>query len=81
MAQIFRDAGGEAERGGDPQISQMTRIPAPGLDNHGMTIATLGRNRGYVPFWAPSLRWEEKSPSDGHDALDDLAPTDFPIRT
>jgi hypothetical protein len=45
MAQIFRD----------PQISQMTRIPDPGLDNHGMTIATLGRNRGYVPLWAPSL--------------------------
>jgi hypothetical protein len=59
----------------------MTRIPDPGLDNHGMTIATLGRNRGCVPLWVPSLLREEKSPSDGNNALDDLAPTDFPVRT
>jgi hypothetical protein len=81
MAQIFRDTDGEAERGGYPQISQMTQIPDPGLNNHGTTVATLGRNRSYVPPWVPSLRREEKSPSNGNHALDDLAPTDSSIRT
>ena len=43
MAQIFRDADGEAERDGYPQISQMAQIPDPGLNNHEATAATLGR--------------------------------------
>ena len=30
MAEIFRDADGEAERDGYPQISQMAQIPDPG---------------------------------------------------
>jgi hypothetical protein len=81
MAQIFGDTDGEAERDGYPQISQMTQIPDPGLNSHEATLATLGRNRSYVPLWAPSLLREEKSPSDGNDALDDLAPTDLHVRT
>jgi hypothetical protein len=81
MVQIFRDTDGQAERVGYPQISQMTQIPDPGLNNHEATAATLVRNRGYVPLWAPSLRWEEKGPSDGNNALDDLAPTDLHVRT
>jgi hypothetical protein len=81
MAQILRDTDEEAERDGYPQISQMTQISDPGLNNHEATVATLGRNRSYVPLWAPSLLREEKSPSNGNHALDDLAPTDFSIRT
>ena len=43
MAQTFRDTDGEAERGGYPQISQMTQIPEDVLNNN---EARLGRIRG-----------------------------------